>query len=148
MKKIYLSLLLLLPALFLNAQGPIKAWNDQLDDFIEVFNQIDPTLDQLYAQKGIDSFAFTYFDPETGNVIKEATIFDSNAFNNVNDDLMAQAKGIAVKHLSAAAKKNSRLNSILNEFAKRGTNIVLVYSADFGGNNATKKVVITPNDLK
>ena len=148
MKKICLTLLLLIPALFASAQGPIKMWNDQLDDFIEVFNQIDPALDQLYTDNGLSTYTFTYFEPESGNVVKETTIFDPNTFGTVDDNFLAQAKSIALNHLANAAKTNTRISSILNEFNKRNTNIVLLYSTEKNGNRVTKQITITPNEIK
>lgn len=148
MKKVLLTLILLVPALLSNAQGPIKTWNDQLDDFITVFNQVDPALDSLYGDNGVSVFEFTYFEPESGNMVKEASIFDIEEYNKVNDELMGKAKGVVVDHLSKAAKSNARQNQILNEFAKRGTNIVLLYSANDNGNKVTKQIVITPAELK
>ena len=148
MKKIFLTLLLLIPALFAKAQGPIKMWNDQLDDFIEVYNQIDPTLSQLYNEDGMDAFIFTYFEPEAGFVVKEATIDDKDAFNKVDDKIMNEAKSIALKHLGNAVRTNTRMNNIINEFAKRNTNIVLMYSDEIGPNRNIKQIVITPAEVK
>ena len=149
MKKIYLTLLLLLPAFFANAAGPILTWNFMLDDFIPVFNQIDDTqLAQLYADNGVDGFVFTYFDPETGDVIKECMISDENGYNNVSDDVMNRARAIALSHLQEAYKKNSRINQVVNEFAKRNTNLELMYSTLKDDRKITKKVMITPNEIK
>lgn len=148
MKKIYLTLLLLIPAFLANAAGPVRTWNDQLDDFITAFNELDPALEQLYSDNGISAFTFTYFDPETGNVVKEASIFDSEAFNKVNDQLMEEAKKIVVDNLSASVKKNARLSSIVNEFEKRNTKIVLLYSTTQNDKKLTKQIVITPSEIK
>lgn len=145
MKKIFLTLLLLIPTLFASAQGPIKSWNDQLDDFIDAFNQVDPTLKQLYSDNGVDAYVFTYFDPESGNVVMEGTISDDNGLNNVTDDLMSQAKSKVVSHLGNSAKKSTRINSIVNEFDKRNTNIVLLYSTPRG---AKKQISVTPSEIK
>lgn len=147
MKKFFLTFLLIIPAFFANAQG-IKAWNDQLDDFIDVFNQVNPALDQLYSDKGISTFGFTYYDPETQNVVMEASIFDSNDFNKVDDELMAQVKGIALNHLTNSAAKNARINSIVNEFDKRNTDIILLYTASENNNRVTKSTTITPKEIK
>lgn len=148
MKKIYLTLLLLIPAFLANAAGPVRTWNDQLDDFITAFNELDPALEQLYSDNGISAFTFTYFEPETGNVVKEASIFDSEAFNKVNDQLMEEAKKIVVDNLSASVKKNARLSSIVNEFEKRNTKIVLLYSTTQNDKKLTKQIVITPSEIK
>lgn len=148
MKKVLLTLILLIPALFASAQGPIKTWNDQLDDFIECFNQVDPAYEQLYNDNGVSTFIFTYFEPDSGNVVKEASIFDMDGYNKVDDAMMNQAKSVVVKHLADSAKKSQRINSILNEFAKRGTNIVLLYSTNNGDNKLTKQIVITPSEIK
>ena len=144
MKKILMTLMLLIPALFANAQGPIKLWNDQLDDFVEVFNKETPALEQIYESNGVDGFIFTFLDPESGNVVMENSIADTDAFNKVNDDLMGQAKKATVTYLGSSTNKNSRLNSIVNEFDKRKTNVVLRYS-----NNGNKKeITITPAEIK
>lgn len=148
MKKIYLTLLLLIPAFFLNAQGPIKLWNDQLDTFIEIFNQVDPALEQLYSDNGISSFTFTYFDPESGNVIKEATVFDNGEFEKVNDELLSKAKSIVIGHLADALKKNNKMNTILNEFTKKNADIVLLYTTEVNGNKLKKQIAITPAEIK
>ena len=161
MKKIYLTLLLLIPALFANAQGPVKTWNDQLDEFIDLFNQIDSSLDQLYGENGINStFTYTYFEPnvsnadsrysltDEGNLIKETTLFENNEFNNVTDDLMNEAKAIAIRHLAAAARSNSRMNNILNEFIKRDINIILKYTTESNGQKLSKQVTITPREIQ
>lgn len=148
MKKIYLTLLLLIPALFASAQGPIKAWNDQLDDFITVFNQVNPTLEQLYADNGADVFGFTYFEPESGDVIMEASILDNDQYNAVNDEVMREARNIALNHLGKATAGNSRMNQIVNEFAKRNTNVVLLYSTNKGGERITKSLTLTPQQIK
>lgn len=161
MKKIYLTLLLLIPALFANAQGPVKAWNDQLDEFIDLFNRIDPTLDQLYGQNGINStFTYTYFEPNTanassrysltdeGNLIKETTLFESNEFSNVTDELMNEAKAIAVNHLASGARSNARINSILNEFVKRDINVILNYTTEKNGQKLSRQVTITPREIQ
>lgn len=145
MKKILMTLVLLVPALFAGAQGPIKAWNDQLDDFIVSFNEVIPTLNQIYADNGIDAYVFTYFEPESGNVVMEGSIRDDNEFNKVNDELMNQARSVAVNHIASTAKKNSRINSILNEFDKRKTNVVLLYSTMKGDR---KQVSATPAEIK
>lgn len=145
MKKI-LFLLFIVPAFFANAQGPIKAWNDQLDDFIESYNKIDTDLSQLYSGKGADVFMFTYFDPESGNVVKEATISNPEGTDAVDETTIEQARQIVTNHLSSEASKNARLNGILNEFAKRNTGIVLLYTSE--GNTQPKKVVISPKEIK
>ena len=160
MKKIYLTLLLLIPALFANAQGPVKLWNDQLDAFIDLFNQIDPTLERLCADNGIDnSFTYTYFEPKVsnadsrysltdeGNVIKETTIFDSNQFNNVTDAFLDNAKDLALRHLAAGAR-NAKMNSIINEFVKRDINVILLFSTESNGKKLTKQIVITPREIQ
>ena len=143
MKKIILTILLVLPALLINAQGPIKSWNDQLDDFITIFN-------------GIDVFTFTYFEPtstnpdsrysitDDGNVIKEASIFNMNEFNKVDDQIMNQAKTIVVDRLKKESAGNSRLKSILQEFKKRKVNLILQYTINPTGDKQVKKIVIAP----
>lgn len=148
MKKLLLSLILIIPALLANAQGPIKTWNDQLDDFISTFNQLDPALENLYSENGISSFTFTYFEPESGNVVKESSIFSADSFNQVNDQLMAQAKKMVTDYLDEAASTNSRLNSIIKEFEKKKTDIVLLYSFDDNGKKLTKEITIHPSELK
>lgn len=148
MKKIFVTLLLLIPALLVSAQGPIRQWNDKLDAFIEVFNQCDPDLEKLYSDNGINAFTFTYYEPETKNVVKEASIFNNDAFKLVDDELMNQAKAIVVNRLSEAAKKDTKLNNILNEFSKKDTNIVLLYSTNLDDNKATKQILITPEEIK
>ena len=148
MKKILLTMLLIVPALMASAQGPIKMWNDKLDDFIEAFNQVTPTLEQLYSDNGIDSFAFTYYDPETGNVVMEASIPDSNDMSKVSDDLMANAKSIAVKHLSNKVKSSARIKQIINEFNNKNTNIVLLYGVTLNDDFPTKQIVISPKEIK
>lgn len=149
MKKILFTLALLIPALFANAQGPIKQWNDKLDDFIEIFNQVTPSLNELYAANGApDTFIFTYFEPQEENVVMETSILDNDAYNNINEDVMKEAKGIVVKHLGKAAATNARQSAILNDFEKRNTNIVLLYSTPRGGETVTKKLTITPAEIK
>lgn len=161
MKKIYLTLLLLIPALFASAQGPVKIWNDQLDTFIDLFNGIDTSLDQLYSDNGItDTFTYTYFDPSTlnvgsrysltdaGNVIKETTIFDPQQFNYLDEDMLSQAKSLAIRHLADGARKNSKMNGTLNEFIKRDINIILLYSTEKNGNKLTEEIVITPREIQ
>ena len=147
MKKICLTILLLLPALLSNAQG-IKAWNDMLDDFIDVFNKVNPTLDSLYENNGVVTAGFTYFDPVTENVVMEAEVIDPSAFGNVTDDVMNQAKDTVVNHLAKATKSSQRINSVVNEFEKRNTDVVLLYSANQNGNKVTKQVTITPSEIK
>lgn len=159
MKKIILTILLVLPALLINAQGPIKSWNDQLDDFITIFNGIDPQLEQLYNDNGIDVFTFTYFEPtstnpdsrysitDDGNVIKEASIFNMNEFNKVDDQIMNQAKAIVVDRLKKESAGNSRLKSILQEFKKRKVNLILQYTINPTGDKQVKKIVIAPTEL-
>lgn len=144
MKKILLSLILLLPALVADAQGPIKLWNDQLDKFITAFNEVDPALNQLYSDNVISVFAFTYYDPESGDVIKEASVFDSDAFGKINDDLMAKAREIVVKGLVS----QSGLTPILKEFEKKNTDIVLLYTTESDGKKLTKQVKIAPSEIK
>lgn len=131
-----------------NAQGPIKMWNDQLDDFIEVYNQIDPALAKIYAAKGIDAFVFTYFDPDTGDVIKEAMIADENGYNKVDDELIAQVRTMVVDHLRNAVKGTARMQTIVNEFARRGTNVEVMYSTNIDDKKVTKKTVIAPKELR
>ena len=147
MKKILLTLIMLVPALLADGQGPIKSWNDQLDDFITNFNETDTALGQLYSDNGISAFIFTYFEPESGNVIKEASVFDDADFEKIDDALMKQAKDIALGHLSKGARENARIKSILNEFQKRGTDIVLLYSTPIGDTEATKSVILTPAEI-
>ena len=148
MKKIYLALLFLLPTMIASAAGPIKTWNDQLDDFIVVFNEIDPALEQIYLGNGIDDFTFTYFDPDTGNVIKEMMINDEDAYNKVTDDVMQQARAKAQSHLASSVSKNARMKTIANEFAKKNTNVVLMYSYLKDDQKLTKKATITPSEIK
>lgn len=159
MKKIFLALLLIIPAFYANAQR-VKAWNDQLDSFIDLFNQIDTSLDQLNSQNGIENtFTYTYFEPnvenaasrysltDEGNVIKETTIFDSNEFNNVDGQLLEDAKSLAVQHLANGARKDSRMNSIINEFSKRGINIFIVYTTEKNGDKLSEQIIITPKEI-
>ena len=149
MKKFCLTLMLLIPALMASAVGPIRAWNDMLDDFIEDFNQVNPTLDRMYTDAGIEYFGWTYFDPDSGNVVMEAEIFDINDLDKVTDDMMAQAKNVALNHLAASNRKSSRISSIVSEFGKRGTNIDLLYSAkNQNDQKVTKKVSFTPAQIK
>lgn len=148
MKKIYLTLLLLIPAFLVNAQGPIKSWNDKLDDFIEVFNKINPTLENLYGDKGAEVFEFTYFEPESENVVMEASILDTDQYNSINNDVMNQAKDIVVNHLASSTRGNARMNTILGEFEKRGTDIILLYSTVKGGEKIGKTLRITPAEIK
>lgn len=142
MKKLFLSLFFFVTVFAVSAQGPIKTWNDQLDDFITVFNELDPALSQLYSDNGINSFAFTYYDPDSGNVVKEATIFDAAHFDKVDDTLMGNARQLVADGLSEKAKNNARLASILGEFAKRNTQIILLYSTNKDGSKATKQIVV------
>lgn len=146
MKKILLTFLLLLPAFLSNAQG-IKAWNDQLDDFIDVFNQVNPALQQLYSDNGISQFGFTYFEPESANVVMEAAIMDNADYDKITDEVMAKAKDIAISHIANASKTNARIGGIINEFEKRNTKIDLLYSTNKNGERMTKKVVITPAEI-
>lgn len=149
MKKFCLTLLLLVPAMIASAVGPIRAWNDMLDDFIANFNEINPTLDAIYTGAGLDYFGWTYFDPETGNVVMEAQLFDINDLDNVDDELMEQAKGIALNHLQNSYKKSSRIQSIVNEFGKRGTDIDIMFSANNQNDQKIKKKVsFTPSQIK
>lgn len=149
MKKFCLTLLLLVPAMIASAVGPIRAWNDMLDDFIANFNEINPTLDAIYTGAGLDYFGWTYFDPETGNVVMEAQLFDINDLDNVDDELMEQAKGIALSHLQNSYKKSSRIQSIVNEFGKRGTDIDIMFSANNQNDQKIKKKVsFTPSQIK
>lgn len=147
MKKYFLTILLMLPALLSNAQG-IKAWNDMLDDFIDVFNKVNPTLDQLYADNGVMTAGFTYFEPETGNVVMEAEVIDPSTFANIDNEVMDQAKNQVVNHLAKSTKSSSRINSVVNEFDKRNTNVVLLYSTNQNGNRVTKQVTVTPSEIK
>lgn len=147
MKKIIFTFILLIPALLATAQGPIKTWNDQLDDFITVFNGYDSSLNQLNSDNGISAFIFTYFEPESGNVVKEASVFDNADFEKVDDTLLQKAKDLSINNLRQAAKEQNRIRSIINEFAKRGTNIVILYSTPIGETKATKQVVISPSDI-
>lgn len=144
MKKIYLTLLLLITVMAVNAQGPIKLWNDQLDQFITEFNQVDTALEQLYSSNGLTDFIFTYFEPESGNVIKETTVYNSNPGAFINDELLASAKSIALNQLAKSLRSNSKMKPIINEFAKRNTQIVLLYTAD---GKVLDKVVISPSEI-
>lgn len=150
MKKFCLTLLLLVPAMIASAVGPIRAWNDMLDDFIENFNEVNPTLDAIYTDAGLDYFGWgAYFDPETGNVVMEAELFNFDDLDNVTDDLMQQAKSIALAHLQNSYRKNSRIQSIVNEFGKRGTDIDIMFSANNSNNQKVKKKVsFTPSQIK
>lgn len=159
MKKLILTILLVLPALLINAQGPIKSWNDQLDDFITIFNGIDPQLEQLYSDNGIEVFTFTYFEPtstnpdsrysitDDGNVIKEASIFTTNEYNKVDDQIMNQAKAIVIDRLKKEAAGNARLKNIIHEFARRKVNLVLQYTTSQTGDKQVKQIVISPAEL-
>lgn len=144
MKKIYLTLLLLITVMAVKAQGPIKLWNDQLDQFITEFNQVDTALEQLYSSNGLTDFIFTYFEPESGNVIKETTVYNSNPGAFINDELLASAKNIALNQLAKSLRSNSKMKPIINEFAKRNTQIVLLYTAD---GKVLDKVVISPSEI-
>lgn len=146
MKKIFLTLLLILPAFLANAQGPIKTWNDELDEFIEVLNGVDPALQDINSSSGINYFVFTYYEPESGNVIKEFMVADNAEFDKVNDALLQKDKEMVAGHI--AANRNARMNTILGDFAKRGTNIDLMYSTNRGDKKETKKISITPSELK
>ena len=144
MKKIYLTLLLLITVMAVQAQGPIKLWNDQLDQFITEFNQVDTALEQLYSSNGLTDFIFTYFEPESGNVIKETTVYNANPGAFINDELLASAKSIALNQLAKSLRSNSKMKPIINEFAKRNTQIVLLYTAD---GKVLDKVVISPSEI-
>lgn len=149
MKKLIFPLAFLIAALWANAQGPIKQWNDKLDDFIEVFNQTTPLLNNLYGENGVsDTFIFTYFEPESGNVVMETSIADNDDYNEINQDVMRDAKEIVVDHLNQSAANSARQREIMNEFAKRNTNIILLYSTPKNGESVTKKITITPNDIR
>lgn len=160
MKKIFLTLMLLIPALFASAQGPVKLWNDKLDSFIDLFNQIDPALDELNSKNGItNTFTYTYFEPKVsnadsrysltdeGNVIKETTLFANDEFNNISDQLLDEAKDIAVRHL-AAGSRNAAMNGIVNDFVKRDINIILLYTTEKDGKKLSKQIMITPREIQ
>ena len=160
MKKIYLTFILLIPALLANAQGQVKAWNDKLDSFIDLFNQIDSDLEELNAQNGItNTFTYTYFEPkisnaesrysltDEGNVIKETSLFNSNEFDNVTDNLLDEAKDMAVRHL-AAGSRNSTMNGIINDFVKRDINVIILYTTERNGKKLSKQIVITPREIQ
>ena len=145
MKKIFLTLMLIVPAFLANAQGPIKQWNDQLDEFIIVFNNVDSSLDKLNSEKGLNTYTFTYFEPESGNVVKETTVYDKNGLDLVDDQMLSSAKNTALKHLANSARSNSRINSIVNEFDKRNTNIVILYTSP--DSSAVKRILIAPTEI-
>lgn len=148
MKKIYLTLLLLIPAILAGAQGPIKTWNDQLDDFIAAFNEVNPAVEQLYADNGVQPYVFTYFEPESGNVVMEAAIADNDDYNKISVDVMNQARDIVLNHLAHKAKTSPRINQILGIFENKGTDVVLLYTTPRNAERISKDLTITPQQIK